>query len=572
MQEPDHRAGIVYEVDTRKDIYQLDIRADQRIRADATGVLLMVPERALTQKGDKFVLRTKIYGEANVLCGGVKFWKQPSVAVTACSSFLVAPDIVATAAHCLRLIPWQEARYITGFAMTEEGVVPLEFTQAQVYRAVDLLWDSPPESVDGALLRLDRPVAAAQVAVIRLSDSVPKGAWVHTLGFGMGLPMKQSWGAEAGAADRKAFSADLTAFSGNSGGAVYNSNSYLVEGICRGAPVPGFVWDAALKCYRPRVVYDRDKKQVEALSASVFAPLVPGYSVLTSDDTGLALTIQDGSLADGAPLVQSVFADLLEQWFRLERLPAGWYRIVACHSGKVLGVSGDPLQDGAPIVQQSWTEAEHQQFRVERADDQYTVVRPRLRPSLSLDVKGGSKNIGAPVIQYPYANQRNQRWFAGTPIRNRATGFFADIEGGSRGPGAKIIQYEFQGGWNQIFQALPLGHGLYRIATNNGTGLSWTMWKWAPSDRVWHVLMMPWSTDTKQLFQLDPVGHGDVRILPVALPGITLEVGSAQGYAVVGVPFEFGNENQYWRIQATAPSSRTQARPGDEGDDLSRQG
>jgi hypothetical protein len=552
MQEPDPPGGIVYVADTRKDIYQLDSRADQRIRADATGVLLMVPERALTQRGDKFVLHTEIYGEANLLCDGVKFWKQPSVAVTTCSSFLVAPDIVATAAHCLELIPWQEARFITGFAMTEKDVVPLEFTQAQVYQAVNLLWTSDPDYVDGALLRLDRPVAAAQVAVIRLSDSVPKGAWVHTLGFGIGLPMKQSWGAEAGAAGRRGFSTDLTAFSGNSGGPIYNSNSYLVEGICRGAPKPGFVWDAKSKCYRPRVEDDRDNKQVEALNASVFAPLVPGYSVLTSDNTGLALTIQDGSLADGAPLVQSVFDDLLEQWFRLERLPTGWFRIVACHSGKVLGVSGDPLQDGAPIVQQSWTEANYQQFKVERADDQYTVVRPRLRPSLSLDIKGGSKHIGAPVNQYPYAGQPNQRWFTGTPIRNRATGFFADIQGGSRAPGAKVIQYEFQGGWNQIFQALPLDRGQYRIAANNGTGLSWTMWK-SSSDAIWGVRMMEWSTDTKQLFQLDPVGNGDVRILPVALHGMTLEVGSAQGSSVVGALFKSGNEHQHWRIQPTAP-------------------
>ncbi|GLY84865.1 RICIN domain-containing protein [Actinoallomurus iriomotensis] len=284
---------------------------------------------------------------------------------------------------------------------------------------------------------------------------------------------------------------------------------------------------------------------------SEFAFLIPGYTTLLSSDSRLALTVRRGSLDENAPLIQDEFADLLQQWFRCDPLPGGYYRIMAAHSGMALTVGGDdPFRRSAPIVQRSWTGAVEQQFGIGSPDGVRLKVVPRLRNDFSLDVQGGSHRPGAEVIQYPFGTgQPNQLWYEGTPLFNQGTGRVADIKGGSTRDGAEVIQYRFQGGSNQVFYVEWVRERFYRVVARNGTFLAWTMEPTGYAASA--VLMRPYTGAGNQLFTFERMSAGRTRIVCLR-NGLAVQPESSTGQFLVGR--SPGPEPlQNWRLQVSTP-------------------
>ena len=81
-------------MDDRKDIYEV---TDQRVRQNASSVVCVAAKTDLTKNEDEtWTLRTQNYAQKKKLCESEKFRDQPTGAF--CSGFLVAPDLVVTAA------------------------------------------------------------------------------------------------------------------------------------------------------------------------------------------------------------------------------------------------------------------------------------------------------------------------------------------------------------------------------------------------------------------------------------------------------------------------------------------
>lgn len=151
------------------------------------------------------------------------------------SGFLVAPDLVLTAAHCvckssgqLDYIDNQNTRFVFDFQMIHEGQCQETFDGDTVYsikKVVSFCFSSlNGRLLDWALVKLDRPVKGRVPLVLDFETALSKDDAVDMLGHPSGLPMKYTYDAHIQNADHRDYvEADLDAFGGNSGSCVFHN-------------------------------------------------------------------------------------------------------------------------------------------------------------------------------------------------------------------------------------------------------------------------------------------------------------------------------------------------------------
>jgi hypothetical protein len=231
--------ALVHGQDDRMEPYELDDE-ELRVLAERRAVAIMFPE-ALSAD---LALDAPNLAEVQGLCSGQRFADQPSAAV--CSGLLWAPDLVLTAAHCVRNVPCEEMRLVLGYAVQPGGELgalhpELVFSCEEVV-AAEHSSASSMERIDFAWIRLDR--AAAQldaneaIAVRDPSDRLEPGEPLISFGFPSGLPLKIDSGAQvvdARDTTRDYFIATTDSFHGSSGAPVFDAALRLVGVHSRGA-------------------------------------------------------------------------------------------------------------------------------------------------------------------------------------------------------------------------------------------------------------------------------------------------------------------------------------------------
>jgi hypothetical protein len=223
------RTKVIYGSDTRIDLYQT---TDPRLKELADSTVALFESGSVSSDGGVAKLTTKNYGERMNLCKEEPFYEQGSGAF--CSGSLVAPDVIMTAGHC---VPSAEEcaniKFVFGFAVKEKGVQPDSVPAAEVYGCKELIGrQQVGDGADWALVRLDRKVAGHAPLKLDLTGKVAKGDEVLVIGHPSGLPTKIAGAAHVRDASNPGFFvANLDTYGGNSGSAVFNSATGLVEGI-----------------------------------------------------------------------------------------------------------------------------------------------------------------------------------------------------------------------------------------------------------------------------------------------------------------------------------------------------
>jgi Trypsin-like peptidase domain len=223
---------VIYGTDDRVEVYELPEGPN---RDDADSVVAIFRDIDIMDNGDgTSTLLTENFGQAQNLCPGERFREQPRGAF--CSGFLVAPDIIATAGHCVNAGTIKDARFVFGFRMRDATTANTVINNGEIYRGVGLLgrqWvDDGP---DWALVRIDRPVTRHRVVRIRRAGKISDTQAVHVIGHPSGLPTK--FAGRAAVCDNEpsaSFKANLDTYGGNSGSPVFNSDTHEVEGILVG--------------------------------------------------------------------------------------------------------------------------------------------------------------------------------------------------------------------------------------------------------------------------------------------------------------------------------------------------
>jgi hypothetical protein len=224
------RQRVVYGVDNRQDLYQVTKASVKK--AAASIVALVEADDLVAAAGGGYRLRTESYQQSYDLCGSEPFVSQPIGCF--CSGFLVAPDVIATAGHCVKSqADLGHIRFVFGFRMEDASTARTTFPRDDVYAGARLLGRRlAADGTDWALVRLDRPVVGRTPLAVRTSGKVKDDQTLFVIGHPCGLPQKYAPGAKVrDNAPSPFFVANLDTYGGNSGSAVFNAQTTVVEGI-----------------------------------------------------------------------------------------------------------------------------------------------------------------------------------------------------------------------------------------------------------------------------------------------------------------------------------------------------
>jgi hypothetical protein len=213
--------------DNRLDVYELSGETLE----DADSVVALINEQYVRDNGNgTATLLTTTFGEDYNLCPSERFQDQPSVSF--CSGVLVAPDVIATAAHCLVGENLADIRIVFGYRMIDAYTAQTVFPVTEIYQPVEIIaWQLEEAGTDWALIRLDRTVVNHRIAPIRMDGKISNGQTVHAIGHPKGLPAKFTAGTLEGNSHPGYFASSVISQAGNSGSPVFNSTTHQVEGI-----------------------------------------------------------------------------------------------------------------------------------------------------------------------------------------------------------------------------------------------------------------------------------------------------------------------------------------------------
>lgn len=231
-------AGIdgVYGSDNRQDIYQSKSSLHKKL-ARSTAAMIHGGYFAKTDKPNVFnIQRGRTLKEAQNICSSERFSQQ--VAVAGCSGFLVSPNTLVTAGHCFAMGGNPQAEcdnkvWVFDYGVDSAGKDPtknIPITNIYLCKQVVKVAFSPYQ--DFAIIKLDRPVFGRDPLKFRKSGKVSNASDLVTIGHPSGLPSKITNAGKVtdnNSLDR--FSTNLDTFHGNSGSAVFHSQTGLVEGI-----------------------------------------------------------------------------------------------------------------------------------------------------------------------------------------------------------------------------------------------------------------------------------------------------------------------------------------------------
>ncbi len=276
---------VIYGSDDRKDYFEAS--ANQRLAADSTVALVDTGDLEPSADETTYNLPDDPIGREKAWCEDEPFYHQPAPAF--CSGFLVAPDRIATAGHCIEGDPGDDCgsvSFVFGFNYPDgANAEPARRIPADnVYRCKSIVDGEfrVADRSDWRVLTVDRAVTGRTPLNVRpADDSIPYGTELTVIGHPVGLPTKIADNAKLRDNGPSAyFVANLDTYGGNSGSAVFNSKSItggspLVEGILvRGED--DFEYDLQDRCYRSKKCADDGCRGEDVTRASEFVGAIGG--------------------------------------------------------------------------------------------------------------------------------------------------------------------------------------------------------------------------------------------------------------------------------------------------------
>ncbi|OFZ19934.1 MAG: hypothetical protein A2Z20_07780 [Bdellovibrionales bacterium RBG_16_40_8] len=230
----DYIPKVIYGEDDRIDLYQ-----EQNIAllnmADSTVALISAFD--LQQKGNVTNITTIPYANSYSLplCQNERFREQEIAPF--CSGFLVAPNVIVTAGHCVQTqgstnSDCSTTRFVFGFNIATAGYRPTSVPSSEVYKCKQIIKQViVSNGADFSVVELDRDVTNHSPLRLRRSGTAQINDELVVIGHPSGLPTKIAGGAKVRELFTDFISASLDTYGGNSGSAVFNSLTGEVEGI-----------------------------------------------------------------------------------------------------------------------------------------------------------------------------------------------------------------------------------------------------------------------------------------------------------------------------------------------------
>jgi hypothetical protein len=265
----------IYGLDDRKLVTELDSSVDSEARAInySTSILAQIPNWRIKANKNTISIETRDLQSGLNFCYGERFLNQPLV--SACTAFLVAPDLILTAGHCIQdKYDCKKQTWVFDYDSSADFTSPkgvITFPKDKSYSCAELVSWSDNERLDYALVRLDRKVEGRLPLKVRRDGKTATNESLMVLGHPLGMPMIMTNNILI--RDNSLtyiFRTNADTFSGNSGSPVFGLLSGLVEGIL----IKGdddFALDLDQSCNRPVKCGDKECRG-ESVQRSTYLP------------------------------------------------------------------------------------------------------------------------------------------------------------------------------------------------------------------------------------------------------------------------------------------------------------
>lgn len=229
------RLKVIYGEDNRLDLFEVRNSLHMRL---AQSTAAMVDKNQIHQTNlEAFLDFPRTLETSLRVCPNERFAQQS--AGSTCSGFLVGEDTIVTAGHCLVLtaptpaLACQRFSWVFNYALTSSNRNPTEGLSSQdVYNCKSVVTAQLTDDLDLAVIKLDRKVVGRKPLEYRKSGKVSSQTSLVVIGHPSGLPTKVAAGSKI--LDNSAqttFVTNLDTFQGNSGSAVFDASTGLLEGI-----------------------------------------------------------------------------------------------------------------------------------------------------------------------------------------------------------------------------------------------------------------------------------------------------------------------------------------------------
>ncbi len=227
---------VIYGADNRQDVYQVTNSLHRRLALSTAGMVAASSFQKSSSPNVFDLAGIKTLERGQNICPTEAFSQQPTAAT--CSGFLVGPDTIVTAGHCYKSFatPEQVCRsfaWVFDLDMKSPSHNPLRNIPAtNIYLCKEIIHAELSANADFAVIKLDRRVVGREPLRFRTSGRISSSASLVVIGHPSGLPTKISpAGRVTRNTDPTRFSTTLDTFHGNSGSAVFDAASGIVEGI-----------------------------------------------------------------------------------------------------------------------------------------------------------------------------------------------------------------------------------------------------------------------------------------------------------------------------------------------------
>jgi V8-like Glu-specific endopeptidase len=224
---------VIYGEDNRQ---ELDQYHDQKFIELGRSTAVMVGRSSLTQnrQDGSYQIKGKNLVSGAGVCTEEPFSDQ--LAPGRCSGFLVAPDLLVTAGHCVTgSYDCSTYSWVFDFKIHQDHPERnYKVNSNDVYNCKEVVerkLDSATQD-DYALIRLTSAVTNRTPLTFRKTGTIAPKANIIVIGHPSGLPVKIADGAQVRTnTDPYFFTTNLDTYGGNSGSAVFNADDGVVEGI-----------------------------------------------------------------------------------------------------------------------------------------------------------------------------------------------------------------------------------------------------------------------------------------------------------------------------------------------------
>ena len=255
----------IYVEDNRNEIYS----SPAVIQELSPSIAAQVSNDYLSLEKDNFKITASTLGKAH--CSTVRFADQ--IAGARCSGFLVAPNVVATAGHCM--ISQNECdgyKWIFDYKLKNGNDKSYQLAQKSNVFSCKKILAQKLEYIGGldyALIQLDRNVEGRTPIVVDFENETIVGTPLYVLGFPSGIPMKYTDSSTIFEDSPKVFKSHLDIFAGNSGSAVFSAETNKVVGIVS-MGTGDWTWNDAKTCKVEKICREGDKCEPNVMSKMNF--------------------------------------------------------------------------------------------------------------------------------------------------------------------------------------------------------------------------------------------------------------------------------------------------------------